>query len=83
MLSAFAHGAQMLLLSLGADIQSKSFANYTPLHFAAQVEACSRLVCLLILSMKGGFVDAVRCLLKAGADALAVLDNGYEASTAS
>jgi hypothetical protein len=34
----------------------------------------------LLCGMKGGYVDAVRCLLKAGADALAVLDNGYESS---
>jgi len=52
-----------LLISLGADIHKKCFANYTALHFASQY----------------GHIEIVKILLKNGADSLALLDNGKTA----
>jgi len=52
-----------LLISLGADIHKKSFANYTALHFASQ----------------HGHIEVVKILLEKGADSAAILDNGKTA----
>jgi len=52
-----------LLISLGADVHKKSFANYTALHFASQY----------------GHIEVVKILLQSGADTLALLDNGKTA----